>query len=62
MPINLKELKDLSAPLDCSSFIKRKRPLKMPKNEFEDCDLSDLDSLPISKQKKIKLITKHQND
>ena len=60
MAINLKELTDRARQIDCVSFTKRRFALRLPKNKFEGFDLPDLEDLPISKQSKIKLITKNQ--
>ncbi len=60
MTINLKDLKDAAKQIDCVSFNKRRFPLRMPKSKFEGYDLPDLEYMNISKQAKIKLITKNQ--
>ena len=56
----LSEIVQNAKPLDCYEYVKSQhRNIKTPKNPYEIITLDDLKYTGLSKQKKIKLITKN---
>jgi len=62
MTINYNDLKNEAKQIDCCNFIKRRTPLRKPKSPYDGLEMGDLpDNLQrLSKQAKIKLLTKNQ--
>jgi hypothetical protein len=59
MTININDLKNQAKQIDCCSFIKRRSPLRKPKSPYDGMEMGDLPE-KLSKQAKIKLLTKNQ--